>query len=450
MKILPSLLCLSLISTASAEVVQDWWNGRGATGEWFGLRPAIEDHGLKISGEWKGTYYGFVAGGKPGVRSGFFDEEVKFGAELDFAKLTKLEALEGLKAFSEVRWRDGLNPNLRAGAFSTFQPSDYQGGKQWRLVNFGATYTTPELFGIKKFVSVSGGWLQPQRFFIDQPLSKLYINNAVKSSKGLGGNIPFSSSFASWGGVLTVKPVDWHYARAGFFMAFPQGTSTANHGLAFEGFGPDPSQNGLYFLGETGFTPRIGKSKLPGRYAFGGYSFGGPNTAFNGDSYSSRYGFYWQADQMLFREAAPAVEESSGKNVVAADGKKTVVAPEAKLSEQGLNFFSLVTFAPPVNNILPFYFHTGLVYRGLLPTRDDDQTMISFACGSYSINNIEELQSAGKTNQPNSTAVLEFGHRVQLNKWAYVQPYLQYIMQPNGTSAIANSTILGFQGGVTF
>ncbi len=440
---------LILPSTVFAEGLEDWWQGKGVSGDWLGARPVIEENGLKFSGEWKGTFYGFAGGGRPNQKAGYFDEELKFGVEVDFAALTKVEAFEGLKAFSEVRWRDGLNPNLRAGAFGTFQPSDYQGGKQWRLLNFGATYTTPELFGIKKFASVTGGWLQPQKFFIEQPLSKLFINNAVKSSKGLGGNIPFSSSFSSWGGVLTLKPVEWHYARAGFFMSYPQATSTANHGLAFEGYGPDASQNGLYFLGETGFTPKIGSSKLPGKYAFGAYSFGQTNSGFQGGDFSNKYGFYWQADQMIFRESA--TKHTDSKQVVSSDGKKSVSPTETeKLSDQGLNFFSLVAYAPQVNNVLPFYFHTGLVYRGLIPTRDEDLTMFSFAFGSYSAENIDALQEDGITNQPNYSSVIEFGHRVQINKWSYVQPYIQYIMRPNGTTSIANSTVLGFQAGVTF
>ena len=30
------------------------------------------------------------------------------------------------------------------------------------------------------------------------------------------------------------------------------------------------------------------------------------------------------------------------------------------------------------------------------------------------------------------------------------QPYIQYIIQPNGTGAIENATILGFMTGITF
>jgi carbohydrate-selective porin OprB len=243
-------------------------------------------------------------------------------------------------------------------------------------------------------------------------------------------------------------------------MAYPQATSTDNHGLAFEGFGPDRSLNGLFAIGEIGFTPKIGPSKLPGKYAFGGFYYEEENKSFFGTDYNGRYGFYWQADQMLFRE--PSREEpaplakgpSDGKSV--ADGKsgKSFREPappnKPKLSDQGLYFFSLFTYAPKYNNILPFYFHTGLVYRGLIPTRDNDQLMAAFSFGQYSFFNIEALQQKGNVNQPNYTGVLEVDYRIQLNKWAYLQPYLQYIIQPNGTGALENATILGVMAGVTF
>ena len=448
------------VETSSKSWLAKWWNGKYAGGNWFGVRDTLEDYGLTLGGNWTGVFYGVVDGGKPNVRGGFFDEEIQFTGELNVAKLTGLEALEGLKGFAEVRWRDGLDPNLRAGASSNFQPSHFQSGKQWRLMTFGLTYTTPEVFGVKEFLTVTGGWIQPQREFIDQPLSQLFVNDAFESSKGIGANIPFSSSFSTWGGTLKIKPLDWYYAKAGLFMSYPEATSTDNHGLAFEGFGRDPSQNGLFAIGETGFTPKIGASKLSGKYAFGGFYYEQQNTSFFGTPYPGFYGFYWQADQMLFREPLPeepaplANGPSDGKSV--ADGKsgKSLSEPvpitKPKLSDQGLYLFSLFTYSPKYNNILPFYFHTGLVYKGLIPTRDNDQLMVAFGFGQYSFYNVEALQQKGNVNQPNYTAVLEVDYRIQISKWAFFQPYLQYIIQPNGTGAIENATILGFETGVIF
>jgi carbohydrate-selective porin OprB len=433
--------------------LSQWWNGKYATGNWFGFRDTLEDHGIKLGGSWKGTFYGVVDGGLYSKGRGFFDEEIKFNANVNFGKLLNIEPLEALTAFGEVRWRDGLNPNTWVGASGNFQPSNIQSGKQWRMTNFGAAYA-PTLFGVKEFFTLTGGWLQPQSYFINQPLSKLFVNNSIASSKGLGANIPFSSSFSSWGGILKVKPVDVWYAQAGFFMAYPEATSTANHALSFEGYAQDPSQNSLYAIAETGLTPKLGSAKLPGKYVFGGYSYGQWHKSYNNESYPARYGFYWQADQMIFRESSPEPEApvmakgpTDGKSFK--EMKEPVAAP-AKLSNQGLSVFNLVTYAPKYDNSLPFYFHTGLVYTGLIPGRDKDQTMVGFSYGQYSFYNIESLQNAGKVNQPNYTGVLEAGYRVQITDFAFVQPYLQYIIKPNGTGAVENATILGFTSGVTF
>ena len=46
--------------------------------------------------------------------------------------------------------------------------------------------------------------------------------------------------------------------------------------------------------------------------------------------------------------------------------------------------------------------------------------------------------------------MLEIDYRIQINKWAFFQPYLQYIIQPNGTGAVQNATILGFTYAVVF
>ena len=102
----------------------------------------------------------------------------------------KMEALEGLsglcgKSAGAIRARTRIRtPSFRPRG--NFQPSHWQSGTQWRLMTFGLEYETPELLGIKEFVTLRGGWLQPQKEFVDQPLSKLFVNNAFESSKGIG------------------------------------------------------------------------------------------------------------------------------------------------------------------------------------------------------------------------------------------------------------------------
>jgi porin len=45
---------------------------------------------------------------------------------------------------------------------------------------------------------------------------------------------------------------------------------------------------------------------------------------------------------------------------------------------------------------------------------------------------------------------LEWGYRVQFNRFLYAQPNIQYIVQPGGTGSIPDAFVLGLQIGVTF
>ncbi len=446
------------VTVQEESAFQKWWEGKNLTGDWLGLRDTLADHGLSFTGKYEGVFYGVVDSNR-GSR-GFYDQQINFGAELNFGKAFDVEALEGVKAFGNVRYRDSRadsNPNQFVQANSMFNPSNYQSGTQWRLLSFGLEIGTAENLPVKDMIVLRGGWLQPQKEFADQPLSKLFVNNAVNSAKGIGGNIPFSSSLSTWGGTLKVKPLDWYYVKGGLFMAYPSATASSNHGLAMEGYAPDPSRNGLMAMAETGVTPKIGAAELPGKYAFGGYYWGVDNKAYSGQQYQGQYGFYGQADQMLFREPSPEPEvlakgPSDGKTT--ADGKnfqQPVSMDKPKLSEQGLSMFNLVSFAPKDNNLFPFYFQTGLVYTGLIPHRDKDFTMFSLAYGSYSFSNIENLQeNVGNVNQPNYTMIFEWGYRFQINGWSYIQPLAQYIVKPNGTGNVQNATVLGFLVGATF
>ena len=249
---------------------------------------------------------------------------------------------------------------------------------------------------------------------------------------------------------MRVKPTDWHYTMAGLFLAIPGGTSTDNHGLAFAGAHP-AYRNGIWAIGETALTPKIGPSKLPGKYAFGGYYFGLKNTDFQGQPREGRYGFYWQVDQMLWREPIPTLPPppiADGKTIQPSKNVKTVV-PTSKLSDQGLSFFAWFNYAPKYNNIMPFYFHTGLIYKGLIPTRDEDQIGAGIAYSNYSIDQIRMVESRGG-NPLTYQAEVEFDYRIQVNKWAYVQPFLQYLIRPAANTTVHNATVLGVNVGINF
>lgn len=439
--------------TAGESATEKWWNGKGllagSGNPIFDARTSLAERGLSFSGSYQGAFFG-VVDSQNGSR-GFWDEQINFGSELNFGKLFDVEALNGIVGFGNFRYRDAFpesNANQFVEANSMFSPTNWQSGTQFRVMSFGLEAGTSTMLDIKDMIVFRAGWLQPQKEFIDQPLSKLFLNNAVNSAKGVGGNIPFGSSFSTWGGTLNVKLHESVYVKNGLFMSYPQAAASTNHGLAFQGFGPNTDLNGLFYMGEAGYTPKIGESKLDGRYAFGGYYYGTPEgqtKSWNGTEAAGRYGFYFQADQMLYRE--PSSDAAPAKSQASSDGKSfKEVAPveKAKLSKQGLNTFNLISMAPGYakSNQYPFYFQSGLVYTGLIPSRDKDVTMVSIGYGAYQ----GDVYSPSKSY----TAVLEGGYRFQMNGWSYVQPFVQYFARPDGSQDVANATVLGFLAGLVF
>ena len=313
-------------SAPSQSFLASWCNGSGATKNWFGLGKYLKHDGLTVSGDWQGNYYGNTTGG---YRTGSaFDEQIKLGFAYDFITLF---GLNGLKAYSNLRYRDGDDINNITGAANGFGPSTIQSGKELRLMSQYLEYTTEN-----KAVTINAGWMNPYDQFLNQPLSKLFQNNQINSAKGVGGNagsgsseysptdiryngnkaskIPWSSTYDSWGGSLKVKPTKETYAMSGLYMAIPnaggavqsvysptqvapysagpkskqgtfnpgsKGTINNNGVSSFGGAGwnavgdgqPNGNSfnnpNGLYSVTEIGWEPKFGKDKLEGKYAFG-------------------------------------------------------------------------------------------------------------------------------------------------------------------------------------
>lgn len=429
---------------------ETWWRGGHATGTWFGVRDSWERHGLFLDVEWRGNALWNVAGGLA-QRFGY-DEEWNFRGLLDVAQWTGWETLEGLTIYGDARYRDGdgVNRWLGTGDRGQFGASNFQSGRFWRFRNAFVTYTTPKLFGVKEFLTLSGGWQNPTGIFLNQPLNRFFLNTTLTTNRGIRANdFGWGGSFASWGGYARIKPRDWLYVQSGLYLAVPDAGTTSNHGLYFAGARP-PNANGVYWLSEIGVTPEMGAAALPGHYAVGFLYWGVENTSFFGTPQDQRVLLYWQADQMLFREPFSSVRRrGNGQAMTEDDPKVPLPSSEAPSGTQGLYAFSLINFAPSFNNPEPFYFHAGLVYRGLLPTRDADQCGVAFAFGRYSA---AQRSANERIGEPARTfeGVMECSYRVQVTEWAYVQPDAQYILRPGGADLAPNAMVFGLRFGVSF
>lgn len=422
-KKLVGLLCgwiwLAGVGSAWAEGAEvsfftKWWEGPRVLG-----RPAVlEDHGVEVRGFYRGTLYGIVSGGlQQGV---VLDEEVRMGLTLDGGKLL---GLDGWRLTGSVRWRDGENPSNYAGTFSPFSPSPWQSGKGWRLMPVYASWQDEA----GRFL-LRGGTINPYEFFVQMPLTTAFVNSAFSASKGISGTgVPWSSSYASWGGFAQARPARHWYVRGSLSVAIPGQANTPNHGLNFAA----TPNSGLYAVAETDFLPKWWLDSeggaLPTRIGMGSYFFGVKRESFDGATASCPWGGYAFIEQMLWRPGGDIREIEPGKAA----------------STRGLHGFLMVNAAPPDYATMPIFFNTGLVYEGLLPGREQDLLAVGFAWGEYSWEEADVRRRTGAGVPQSFEAVLEADYRVSVTKWGYVQPFVQYIMNPSGRGSVTNCFLLG-------
>ena len=127
-----------------------------------------------------------------------------------------------------------------------------------------------------------------------------------------------------------------------------------------------------------------------------------------------------------------------------------MIYQEAPGSDQGLTIWSAFVFSPQQNIAkLPFQVNGGLSYKGLIPTRGDDYSCFGIVYGKFSRDFARSVAESGG-GYPDYELVFEWNYKVQLTKFAFVQPDLQWVVNPGGTHSIPNALVLGAQMGVTF
>jgi porin len=228
---------------------------------------------------------------------------------------------------------------------------------------------------------------------------------------------------------------------AGVFNGDPDLGENTKHGLDWTWRGP------LFAIAEIGYRLTLGADiRLPGTYKVGGYYNGGafedllrdetggvavltgrPPRTVNGNT-----GLYLLGEQMIYRERAAS-------------------AP----APQGLSAFVACVLAPDQSiNRMPFFIDGGLVYRGLIPRRDNDVAGFAVMYGRFS----DDLRRAQRSMRRAGLAspiqqyelVLEWTYAIQATPWLTVQPDVQYIVRPGGSGAVPNALVLGTQLSVSF
>lgn len=432
---------------------REWWEqGDAFSGDWWGMRNLLEDDGVDFSFTYTNNIAGNVTGGKQ--RSTTYSDNVGFGVEFNFEKL--------------IGWK---------GAILTLSGLN-RSGQSLSQIALGNQFTVQQVYGgqtamyyamafeqtlLDDKVAIKIGRFATGDDFGSSPIYWLYMNNGIDGNpQALPVNTQFSAyPWAVWAARLRIDPTPEFNAMVGAYQVSDRVFNRSYHGVDWS-IRPN---DGVLMISQIGWTPEFfkkpvpasdvadakasapadgksvvdGKSDaksfketaptvmkgLPGHYWFGAYYSPWQFAQFGTtDKTTNSYGFYWHADQMIY-------QESPG-------------------SAQGLTIWSAIVLSPQQNIAkLPFEVNGGLVYQGLIPTRDNDQTVFGVVYGQFSSDYASATQAAGG-GYPEYELVFEIGHRVQFTKFLYVQPNIQYVINPGGAHNIPNALVLGAQCSVTF
>jgi porin len=414
-------------------------------GTWGGRRTELAKQGIDMEFFYVGSVPTNFSGG---IRQGsVYQHGFLFALDLDTEKLGW--------------WQDGhFNLSgvwLEGPPFSTTYVGDFN---KSNLVDFPGDWRLWQAYYEHKFlddkVSVKAGLLSVDRDFI---LPEMY--NSLASINFLNQTFFFptlvfnlyeiaglprtyhslpSTPFTALGAVVNWNVTDSLYLRAGLYEGNPDMSTNGFNQLGVR------AEEGMLSFYEIGLKVNQGPDAtgLPGSYKIGAYyhsdefldlyntvgslfGFAPAATTHNGN-----YGGYFLAEQMLFREL--------GKDDPA---------------QQGLLGFFRLTAAPADRNLTEFGVDGGVVFKGLIPTRDWDTLGLGVSYLKMS-SDLQRAQRAANAVVPgfftvsDYEAVIELNYKLQIAAWWTFNTSLQYAMHPGGSGAIDNAWVLAFQTTLRF
>lgn len=423
-----------------------WWEWNTATDDWLGSRTSLEEKGLEIFGGYTSELWGNTTGGhKQGtVYTGLLD----LGANLD---LEKLVGWQGASVSTTWLWLSGRDASEDlTGNFLTI--SNIAGFNTLRMLELWFQQNL-----LEDKISLRLGQLTADSEFVISDYAGTFINGTFGWPAFIYTNLPAGGPGYPMGTLgirLAITPVDWLTFQSAVFQGNVYEQNVNRHGFRWRLDG----ENGFLFFNEAHvrWNHRDDSTGLPGQAKAGTWIQTGQSADVLAESTNSgNYGWYFILDQMLYRELSV---ESAAPLGAPADGKSTLDAKESKSfkpqvalekSDQGLGWFGRIAFTKEDRNFVNFYFDTGLTYKGLISTRDEDTLGVAFAyaqLGNTAQNALIEKGSIGV----GAEMVLEVTYQCQVTPWLVVQPDLQYIINPGGTQDLGDALVIGGRVSIIF
>lgn len=390
---------------------------------------SLRNDGVEPFANYWGTYLANPVGGQQ--QGTAWAQLLVFGTEIHFDNY----GWQGGSVFISATDFAGTNLSQKVG--NVFTLSQAVVIKDFNLYSL---YFKQQFWGDK--LELRLGRLSAGQVFASLPIMGLPVGGAVNGNPtSLFTNSPFhATGVASWAAYAKFMPTSETYVQAGIFQASPQLGNPANHGVNFS----IQHGDGELLMFEAGWIPKFGATEaqtltdkadgkkqvvpanpgLPGQYTFGAYYSNYTFATFSGGVEHNTYGFYAQAQQMLWRSTANA--------------------------NHTFTLWGGLTYSPQEEiALLPVMGYGGVVWQGLIPTRDKDSTLLNYYIGGFSSSYARQQAQAG-AGWATTETVLEASYCIQLSENFQFQPDLQWVINPGGFSCTPNALVVGFQVSALF
>jgi len=357
-----------------------------ATGDWRGGRTWLEDHGLGFYLDYYGEVFWNTRGGiqttHGGVYQGLLDLAVEFSTE------------------SAGLWKGGY-------LFFLFQHKHGEGITQDYVGDF-QVLSNMDAFS---FTQVSELWYR-QSFFDDRLWIKVGKQEAnadfaglefggefINSSAGFSPTIPLPSyPDQDLGVALGIAPVSWFSVNLGAYNGDPDGSRSLK-GAFLDLAGPMIMVEPAFHYGLLG--GRHGHIRVGGW--FNGTDVDSPDENDpDPETHGEAYGWYLTWEDEIWRER-----------------------PEDGEDAQGIALFGQYGWAPPDRSAAEHYIGGGIRWEGMIPRRDEDIAGL----GVFHVRFSDEANL-----EKDSETIVEAFYVVRLFGCLFLEPDLQYIINPGGTT----------------
>lgn len=411
------------------------------TGDWYGTRPLLSDHGFEVFANYTAEVWGNTSGGlKTGA---VYTGLLNFGAAWDLEKAVGWKGASLSTTWSWLSGRDASEDLV--GNFLTV--SNIAGFNTLRMFDL---WFQQNLWDDK--ISIRVGQVCPDCDYAISDYAGLFINSTFGFPALVSMNLPNGGPgfpMGTLGARIAWNPMDWLTFQTAAFQGNVFAQNVNRHGFRWR----LDAQTGYTFFNEAQFrwNHRDDETGLPGQLKSGvWFQTGRSADALATSTNSGNSGFYLLLDQMLCREPGEPASCPGKDGKPAAGGTKSFKAPvAAEQSDQGLGWFGRAGFAPADRNFISFYFDTGLSYKGLIPARDDDTIGIGFGYAQLSSGARSSLADGG-SSPTGAEMVVELTYQAAVTPSLVVQPDLQYIIHPGSTTGLGNALVIGARASVTF